>query len=298
MSWLKLLRMLQKKVVQCVSRVGIVAEGGGTKAAYSAGVLKCLLEHDIILPYCVGISAGTEILLSYVSKQVDRLEVTGIDAPCQKGVVGLRPFLKEGSIFGIEATYDFIESRVPLDLDQFQKSETQMEVGIYNLKTHEVEYFDKSYIDKEETLIKASCALLLLAKPYKFNGEMWMDAGLVDMISIEQSIRAGNDKHLIISTKEEGYVRKPAPKWQLWLSNLVYKDKQITDDLKNRHIRYKEQWDKIAELEKQGNALVLRPHKDLGVTRYTTDPEKLGPWFQLGYDETLERLDLIKEFIK
>ena len=69
-----------------MSRVGIVAEGGGTKAAYSAGVLKCLLEHDIILPYCVGISAGTEILLSYVSKQVDRLEVTGIDAPCQKGV--------------------------------------------------------------------------------------------------------------------------------------------------------------------------------------------------------------------
>ena len=104
-----------------MSRVGIVAEGGGTKAAYSAGVLKCLLEHDIVLPYCVGISAGTEILLSYVSKQVDRLEVTGIDAPCQKGVVGLRPFFKEGSIFGIEATYDFIESIVPLDLDKFQK---------------------------------------------------------------------------------------------------------------------------------------------------------------------------------
>ena len=35
-----------------MSRVGIVAEGGGTKAAYSAGVLKCLLEHDIVLPYC------------------------------------------------------------------------------------------------------------------------------------------------------------------------------------------------------------------------------------------------------
>ena len=53
-----------------MSRVGIVAEGGGTKAAYSAGVLKCLLEHDIVLPYCVGISAGTEILLSYVSKEM------------------------------------------------------------------------------------------------------------------------------------------------------------------------------------------------------------------------------------
>lgn len=86
----------------------------------------------------------------------------------KKGVVGWRPFFKEGSIFGIEATYDFIESRVPLDLEAFQNSETQMEVGLYNLKTHKVEYFNKSYIDKDETLIKASCALLLLAKPYKF----------------------------------------------------------------------------------------------------------------------------------
>lgn len=157
-----------------MSRVGIVAEGGGTKAAYSAGVLKCLLEHDIVLPYCVGISAGTEILLSYVSKQVDRLEVTGIDAPCQR-CSWIKTLFKEGSIFGIEATYDFIESRVPLDLEAFQNSETQMEVGLYNLKTHKVEYFDKSHIDKDETLIKASCALLLLARPYEFKGKCgWM----------------------------------------------------------------------------------------------------------------------------
>ena len=37
--------------------------------------------------------------------------------------------------------------------------------------------------------------------------------------------------------------------------------------------------------------------EDIGVSRYTTDPKKLRPWFQLGYDETLARLDEIKEFI-
>ena len=236
--------------------------------------------------------------MSYVSKQIKRLEVTGIDAPCQKGVVGLEPFFKEGSLFGIEATAKYIESKEPLDFDAFYSSSTQMDVGLYDIETHEVKYFDKSTVDKDQTVVKASCALLLLAKPYKFNGRMYMDAGLVDMISIYQSIRAGNDKHIIISTKEEGYVRKPAPKWQLWLSKLVYKDDKITQDLKERHIRYKEQWDTIADLEKQGKAIVLRPHKDLGVTRYTTDPKKLGPWFQLGYDETLERMDEIKKFVK
>lgn len=279
-------------------QAGLVCEGGGTKAAYSAGVLKCFLEHQIFLPYCVGISAGSEILLSYTSRQIRRLEVTGIDAPCQKNVVGWRPFLKEGSLFGIEATNDFIESREPLDFEALNKSTTRMEIGLYNMETHQVEYYDQSHVDPQQTMIKASCALLILCKPYTFQGIQYMDAGLIDMISIHQSIRQGNQKHIIVSTKEEGYVRKPAPKYQLRLAKWIYKDDQIVEDLRRRHERYNEQWETIHALEKQGKALVLRPHKDLGVTRYTTDPKKLKPWFQLGYDETYEQIQRIKEFLE
>lgn len=106
-----------------------------------------------------------------------------------------------------------------------------------------------------------------------------MDAGLVDMISIEQSIRRGNEKHIVLSTKEKGYVRKPAPKYQQLLAKLVYHDDKIVDDLRKRHERYNEQWDKIAQLEKEGKALVLRPSKDIGVSRYTTDPKNFDHGF-------------------
>ena len=68
--------------------------------------------------------------------------------------------------------------------------------------------------------------------------------------------------------------------------------------MRRRHERYNEQWALVSQLEKEGKALVLRPHKDLGVTRYTTDPVKLRPWFQLGYDETFERLDEIRKFME
>lgn len=279
-----------------MEKVSIVAEGGGTKIAYTAGVLKCLLENEIYVPYCVGISAGAEVLLPYVSRQIKRLEVTGIDAPSQKGAVGLSAFLKEGSIFGIEATNKYIEKEAPLDFEAFYKSSTKMDTGLYNIHDHTIEYFDKSYVDASMTLIKASCALLLLAKPYTFNGKKYFDAGLVDMISVKQAEKQGCTKHLIISTKEEGYVRKPAPGYQAFLTKMVYKDQQIVDDLKQRHIRYKEQWDHIDELVKEGKALVLRPQKDLGISRYTTNPKKLRPWFQLGYDETNARIDEIKQF--
>ena len=80
-------------------KMGLVVEGGGTKAAYSAGVLKAFLEEKIYIPYTVGISAGCEILTSYVARQIPRLELTGIQAPCQPGVVGLKPLFKEKYIW-------------------------------------------------------------------------------------------------------------------------------------------------------------------------------------------------------
>ena len=54
----------------------------------------------------------------------------------------------------------------------------------------------------------------------------------------------------------------------------------------------------VKELEEQGNAIVLRPSADYGVTRYTHDKELLGRWFDLGYEDTKNRLDMIREFME
>lgn len=80
--------------------------------------------------------------------------------------------------------------------------------------------------------------------------------------------------------------------------NVLCGKQRSNGKLKKRHIRYEEQWAKVKQLEQEGKALILRPHKDLGVTRYTTDRKLLEPWFQLGYDETMERIDEIRRFYR
>ena len=130
-----------------MKNIGLICEGGGTKAAYSAGVLQCLLDQKIYLPYAAGISAGAEILLAYVSRQRERLYVTGVDSASQKSAVGIRPLIHERGLFGIEATCDYIERHAPLDFETFQTSSTQLDIGLYNIDTNQVEYFDKTYFD-------------------------------------------------------------------------------------------------------------------------------------------------------
>lgn len=279
-------------------KIGLICEGGGTKGAYTSGALKALVDNNLLFPYCVGISAGAENLLPYVSRQTDRFAITGIGSASNKDAVGLRPLIKEHGLFGIEATCKYIEDHAPLDYKAFYESDTKLDIGLYDIEAGKVVYFPKEYLTEDQTLVKAACALLMLAKPYEFNGRMYMDAGLIDMISIEQSIRAGNDKHIFISTKEENYVRKPAPKWQICLAKILYRNyPHVARDLKIRHLNYEKQWAKVKELEAQGKALVLRPSADYGVSRYTTDREKLEPWFNLGYTDTVARLEKIRKFI-
>ncbi|WP_242324696.1 patatin-like phospholipase family protein [Faecalibaculum rodentium] len=278
-------------------KTGLVVEGGGTKIAYTGGVLQCFLEQGIDIPYCVGISAGAMMLLPYVSRQPGRLRLTGVDAASQKDLIGLKPIMEEGSLFALEKTAQFIQEKMPLDYETFFSSPTQLDIGVYDMKTRKTRYYGKEYVDASDDLLIASCSLLLLSKPKQFDGNTVIDAGLTDMIPVSQALKAGCEKVIVVSTKEEGYRRKKVPWWQLMGARLVYHDPQITEDFRNRHIHYEEQWQIIHDLEKEGKALVLRPHQDYGITRYTTDREKLDAWFKLGYAETLERLGEIRAFL-
>lgn len=282
-----------------MSKIGLICEGGGTKAAYTAGVLECFLDQEIEFPYTAGISAGAFILTGFVSKQKDRLRITGIEATNRKEAVGFYPMLHEKAVFGIQSTYDYVEEKAKLDFSAFKNSPTELEMGLYNIENGAIEYFNKSQYTEDGAVVKAACSLLMLTHPVVIQGRRYMDGGLIDMIPIEQAVKQGCDKVIFISTKEANYVRKPAPNWQLTLANMIYrKEKYVVEDLKKRHINYQKQWQMVKDLEKEGKALILRPSCDMGITRYTTDHEKISKWYELGVSDTLNMIDEIKAFME
>ena len=95
-------------------KIGLICEGGGTKAAYTCGVLKCFLDEHIDFPYTAGISAGAEVLLPFVSKQKERLRITGVDAASDPHAIGVYPLLHERGVFGIRHVCNFIEEHAPI----------------------------------------------------------------------------------------------------------------------------------------------------------------------------------------
>ena len=51
---------------------GIVLEGGTFRPIFSSGVMDALLSENIVLPYCIGVSAGISDAVSYISRQPQR----------------------------------------------------------------------------------------------------------------------------------------------------------------------------------------------------------------------------------
>lgn len=52
--------------------MGIVDVGGGMRGVFGCGVIDFLLDNDITFDYCLGVSAGSANLASYVSRQRGR----------------------------------------------------------------------------------------------------------------------------------------------------------------------------------------------------------------------------------
>lgn len=279
-----------------MKKVGLVCEGGGTKGAYTAGVLSCFIDQKIEFPYCVGISSGTVNLMGYISKDKHLLKTTALEITTDKKIIGFHPLLKEHQIYGLNRLFKLIEEKCPFNYEAAMNNPIECETGLYNIKTGKIEYFPKKYLNTE--LPKASCALLMLSRPISIFDGLYMDAGLITMIPIERSIEVGNEKHIFISTKEDSFVRKPAPKWQQILASLFYpKQKYIRSDLEKRHLKYEKQWGIVKSLEKEEKALILRPSRNMHIGRSTQDKEKLLEWFELGYQDTLDRIEEIRKFI-
>lgn len=119
------------------------------------------------------------------------------------------------------------------------------------------------------------------------------------MIPIERSIEKGNDKHLVIITKPEGYIRKPAGDFMKNLMKFNYKKyPKMVDHYANRHLSYQRQMNLIQQLSEDGNGLMIRPSKTIPVKRFSGDPENLEKLYQLGYSDMESQKEKILEFMK
>lgn len=271
---------------------GLVLEGGTFRPIFSAGVMDAMLEHDILFPYCIGVSAGITNGFSYISKQKGRnLEILR-QYRHDRRYIGAGNFLKCRSLFGLQFAFEEIPNRlIPFDWDTFAQYEGTYLVGVTNARTGKTEYLNGKHLDRANTMVKATCAIPLVFPAIPLNGEQYFDGGICDPIPVRKALADGNEKLLIVLTRPVGYEKTLGKSNRTAARVLKRKYPNLVEPLLTRHIKYNETVRFCEDLERQGKAVLLRPAYHGIIDSFEKDMDKIEASYRYGYALAQQRMD-------
>ncbi len=280
--------------------IGLVLEGGGSRAVFTNGILDYFLEQNIEFPYIVGVSAGATNGLSYVSRQHGRNRRSQIEFIQKRRYLSVWNWIKTGNIFGWD--YIFRElpyNQLPFDFDTFYSNPTQFLMGVTDVEMGTVRYYEKGEFPPLEMMdiATATCCLPFVSTIRHFKGLKLLDGGIADPIPVKRALDDGCGKLVIILTQPQDYQKFPmGGSWYLRHRYRTYP--KFIALMERRHIQYNENLAYIARLEEEGRAFVLRPDTPLPIGRVEKKRDKLEETYDLGYAEAKNRLTSLRTWME
>lgn len=276
-------------------KIGLVLEGGGMRGLYTTGVLDCFLDNDMMADYVIGVSAGACHGVSYVSKQKGRSFRINTKYLGDRRYLSLLNFLKTKSVFGMDFIFDEIPHQLDLfDYETFLNSPCEYKLGVTDVITGKPVYFDKTHLNHDCTILKASSSIPIFAPIVKYQNGFYLDGGTSDSIPVKQALKDGCDHLIVVLTRDRGYIKKPESFRRIY-SRVLKTHPNMIQALDNRHVMYNETLEFIKQLEQEGKATVIAPSHPLDISRFEKDIEKLNDLYQLGYNDTIKQLNSLKK---
>ncbi len=279
-----------------VENTSLILEGGTFRTLFTGGVLDTFLEQEIMMPYIVGISAGAINATAYVSQQKERMLYTLLNYRHDKRYMGVRNFFTERSLFGLNFGYNTIPNELyPFDWETYQNYTGQIEFGVTNAITGQVEYKNAIELDRNCMMLRATCAIPVLFPEIKLDGIPYYDGGLAEPIPIQHTIEQGFKKHVIILTRPKGYRKKIDRQSKIAMRLLKKRYPAIVKSMEKRADHYNASLEYCEQLEAEGKAFIFRPTSSLN--SFEKDLNQIRTNYQMGYEQGIQKMADLKRFL-
>ncbi len=207
---------------------------------------------------------------------------------------------KTGSIFGFDFMFgELFHQLMPFDYEAFFNSPINLKVGATDLKTGQTVFFDKTQLDENFTAVQASCSLPLISNIVAYRGYDLLDGGCSAPIPIERSVFDGNQRNVVILTRDAAYRKSLRPEFPRAVLRVKYGDyPNFVETMMHRPETYNNELAVCSRLEKAGDAVVIRPSSPIVTSRYEKDPGKLKAVYEMGIRDCESKLTVIRDFLK
>lgn len=278
-----------------IHNTALVAEGGGQRGIFTAGVLDSWL-HAGFNPFdlLIGTSAGAQNLSSYMT--------------CQQGFArnSITSLSSNPKFFNLSRTL-IGKHAVDLDwyFDQVEKSEHKLNLGCgeERLASRQLLFSATKINDNSAaffgptrenwlTLLKASSALPILYKNgVKIDNDYYVDGGVAAPIPVEEAYKRGAKRIVVIRT-----IPKDANSQTPWAHKLksmlcrTHRCPKVLDLLTHHENAYQSTLDFIAHPPKDVEIVQIFPEQNLTSRLVGSNNESLGTDYSLGFKTGLNFL--------
>ena len=255
---------------------GLVLEGGAMRGLWTAGVTDVMMEHDIRPDGLIGVSAGAAFGCNYKSRQIGRAIRYNTRFAKDPRYSGWKSLLKSGDYFNAEFGYHVVPYEYDIfDTETFEKDPLEFTIVCTDVETGAAVYHQMDHVDYDELeWLRASASMPLASKVVEVGGWKLLDGGVSDSIPLEYYERQGYKRNVVILTQPLGYRKKHLALMPL-MRLALRKYPHFLKALDERHLMYNCQLDYVAEAERLGRCLVIRPDEDIPIGHLSHDPQQM-----------------------
>ncbi|AHE64103.1 patatin family protein [Pasteurella multocida] len=277
-------------------KVGLVLEGGGMRAMFTAGVLDVFLTENVQVDGIVAVSAGVLFGVNYPAKQYGRALRYNKKYLNDKRYIGWHSLLTTGNIVNKDfAFYELPFTLDPFDAETFRQLKIDFYATLTNVQTGEAEYVKLDDVFNEMEVLRATSAMPFVSKMVEINGQYYLDGGIADSIPLKKCQALGYDKIIVVLTRPLEYRKKTTPSW---IFNLFYRDyPHLVEKLKTRYQNYNDTVEEIIRLNNNKDIFVIRPSHHLPISRIEKDVEKVQAMYDLGVTDAKREMAALKAFL-
>ncbi len=278
------------------NRLGLVLEGGGFRAHYTAGVLDVLIDEKLPIAGVIGVSMGAIHGASFVSGQKGRsLEIYTRYAADER-LWSLWRWVRTGNLIDPQFCYHEIPDRlVPFDEETFENSGMAFYACASNLETGKAEYLRLSNLTNDIDGLRASASLPYVSPAVNFRGMKLLDGGCTDRIPLAAFERMGYERNIVIQTHPREHAVRDRDAWaaKWWYA----KYPKFVESFRKSPEVYEATQRLIDERVKEGRVFSIRPERAIPVGRLTRDPKDVRRAYNLGARDAKKALPALLQWV-
>ena len=278
-------------------KLGLIDVGGGMRGTFAAGILEYCLENNINFDCCIGLSAGSTNLVSFLAGQAGRNMRYYMEYAFRKDYSGLNCFLKTRNWLNLDYIYGTLANtggEDPIDYKALKENPAELFVVAEEIETGATKYFTKEDFKQDNySVLSASCNIPILNRPVVIDGKKYYDGGFANSLPIDKALEEGCDKVVVILTRPLHIPRKPN-RDKVFASLLGLRFKKAAERLASRAKEYNEKVEYVKKLQEEGKVLILSPEEVYGLDTLTRNKEAMMKL----YEDGRKAAEKIPEWIK